>query len=317
MKSSMEYKDYYNVLGVSKEASAQEIKKTYRKLALKYHPDKNPGNKQAEERFKEISEANEVLSDPEKRKKYDTLGSDWKQYEAQGANPGGFDFSQWAQQKGGGSRSGRNYYSTQEDFEGSGFSDFFEQLFGGGFGSRNTDEFPRASRKGRDYEGKLTISLKDAFLGSETLINLDDEKIKIRIPPGVTDGQVLRVRGKGGKGTRGAESGNLFLHVNVAKDPRYERKENDLYSEIKVPLYTAILGGQVEIDSMKGNYTVTIPGETQNGKVLRMKGLGMPVYGVKNKSGDLYLKITVEIPQDLTEEERELFRKLASSRPST
>lgn len=313
----MDYKDYYKILGVSKEASAQEIKKSYRKLALKYHPDKNPGNKQAEEKFKEISEANEVLSAPEKRKKYDALGSDWKQYEAQGANQGGFDFSQWAQQRGGGSRSGSGYYSTEEDFESSGFSDFFEQIFGGGFRSRSTDEFPRASRKGRDYEGKLTISLKDAYLGSETIITLDDEKIKIKIPAGVTDGQVLRVKGKGGKGTRGAESGNLFLHITVAENPRYERKQNDLYTEIKVPLYTAMLGGQVEIDSLKGNYAVTITKETQNGKVLRMKGLGMPVYGQKNKYGDLYLKIMIEIPQRLTEEERELFRKLAAKRSSS
>ena len=313
----MEYKDYYKILGVPKEATAQEIKKSYRKLALKYHPDKNPGNKQAEEKFKELSEANEVLSDPEKRKKYDRLGSDWKQYESQGTHPGGFDFSQWAQQRPGGNASGGGYYSSSEDFEGSGFSDFFEQLFGGGFSNRSTDDFPRASRKGRDYEGNLTISLKDAYHGSESLINLDNEKIKIKIPPGVTDGQVLRVKGKGGKGTKGAESGNLFLHVAVAKDLRYERKENDLYTEIKVPVYTTILGGQVEIDSFRGNYSITIPPETQNGKVLRMKGLGMPVYGLKNKSGDLYLKIIPEIPQHLTDEERELFRKLAMIRPSS
>lgn len=312
----MEYKDYYKILGVSKEASAQEIKKSYRKLALKYHPDKNPGNKQAEEKFKELSEANEVLSDPEKRKKYDMLGSDWKQYAAQGASQGGFDFSQWAQQRGERDRSGARYYSTEEDFESSGFSDFFEQLFGGGYRSRSSEESLRASRKGRDYEGKLTISLKDAFQGSESIITLDDEKIKIKIPAGVTDGQVLRVKGKGGRGTRGAESGNLFLHVTVAEDSRYERKQNDLYTEIKVPLYTAMLGGQVEIDSLKGNYTVNIPRETQNGRVVRMKGLGMPVYAQKNKYGDLYLKITIEIPQHLTEEERELFRKLKTIRTS-
>jgi curved DNA-binding protein len=312
----MEYKDYYKILGVSKDASAAEIKKSFRKLAVKYHPDKNPGNKQAEEKFKELSEANEVLSDPEKRKKYDTLGQDWKQYESQGTHPGGFDFSQWARQRSGGSQPGGGYYSANEEFEGGGFSDFFEQIFGGGFRSRSSDDFPRASRKGRDYEGNLTISLKDAYLGSETLVHLDDEKIKIKIPAGVTDGQILRVKGKGGKGTRGAESGNLFLHVNVSKDPRYERKENDLYTEIKVPLYTAILGGQVEIDSLKGNYSVTIPPETQNGRVLRMKGLGMPVYRVKNKYGDLYLKILIEIPKHLTEEERELFRKLAATRHS-
>jgi curved DNA-binding protein len=312
----MDYKDYYKVLGVSKDASAAEIKKNYRKLALKYHPDKNPGNKQAEEKFKELSEANEVLSDPEKRKKYDALGSDWRQYESQGAGQGGFDFSQWARQQGGGGRSGGGFYSSGGDSESSGFSDFFDQLFGGGFGRRQSDDFPRASRKGRDYEGQLTISLKDAYQGSETLITLDDEKLKIKIPAGVADGQVLRVKGKGGKGTRGAESGNLFLHVSVAPDPRYERKGDDLHTEIRVPLYTAVLGGQMEIGSLKGTYTLNIPAESQNGKVLRMKGLGMPAYGQKNKFGDLYLTIIVEIPQNLTNEERELFKKLAAKRSS-
>ncbi len=311
----MEYKDYYKILGVPKTASADEIKKNYRKLALKYHPDKNPGNKASEEKFKGLSEAYEVLHDPEKRKKYDRLGSDWKQYESGSQDRGGFDFSKWYQQQGAAGPGG-SYSSSGQDFEGSGFSDFFDQIFGGGFGQRGNEETRKSGRKGRDYEGKLSISLKDAFLGTETLLTVDDEKIKIKIPPGVTDGQVLRVRGKGGKGTRGAESGNLYLEVGIEADPQFERKENDLYTTVNVPLYKAVLGGKVEVNSLDGSYSVPIAPETQNGKVLRMKGLGMPFYGQKNRAGDLYVKINVEIPQKLSTEERDLFKKLSSLRPS-
>jgi curved DNA-binding protein len=308
----MEYKDYYKILGVSKGASADEIKKAYRKLALKYHPDKNPA-KSAEEKFKEVSEAYEVLHDKDKREKYDRLGADWKQYESAGPGRGGFDFNDWVRQQGGNSQG--NYYSQGEEFEGSGFSDFFEQIFGGGFGRQHSSEARRGGRKGRDYEGKLSISLRDAFRGTEALLTVDGEKIKVKVPPGVKDGQVLRVRGKGGKGQRGGESGNLYLQVSVEEDPGFERKENDLYTVLPVPLYKAILGGKAEIESLNGSYSVTIPPETQNGKTLRMKGLGMPFYGQKTRSGDLYIRIQVTLPENLTSGERELFRKLAGMRP--
>ncbi|MCX6252735.1 MAG: J domain-containing protein [Bacteroidetes bacterium] len=309
----MEYKDYYKVMGVSKEASAAEIKKSYRKLALKYHPDKNPGNKQAEERFKEVSEANEVLSDPEKRKKYDNLGADWRNYETSGTGQQGSDFSQWARQWGGSPR--QSGFSGEDQFGNTGFSDFFEQLFGNSFSQPASSGFRSSPRKGQDFEATLEISLKDAYHGNDTMINVNGEKIKFNIPQGIADDQVLRVKGKGARGAKGGESGNLLLKIKILADPRYERKEDDLYMDIEIPLYTAVLGGTIEVDSMKGNYSITIPPETQNGKALRMKGLGMPVYKQKNKYGDLYLRINVEIPQHLTKEEQTLFKRLAGLRP--
>jgi len=318
----MEYKDYYKTLGVSKDASQADIKKQYRKLAIKYHPDKNAGNKQAEEKFKDLGEAYEVLSDPVKRKKYDTLGSNWKQYEQSGAGPGGPDFSKWARQ-GGGKQYSRTY--TSEDFGGTDFSDFFNTFFGGSFGdvfgenfggtSQRKGRSQEALHKGDDYKSHLEITLEEAFQGSKRLLNVDGDKISITIPPGVSNGQVLRVKGKGGKSRRGGESGNLYLQVEIIPDQKYERKENDLYADLHVSLYKAILGGEVPVHTLKGTFKMMIPKETPNGKILRMKGLGMPLYQKKGQSGDLYLKIIVDIPQNLSQEEITLFKKLSSIRP--
>ncbi len=309
----MDYKDYYKTLGVSKNASQAEIKKQYRKQAVKYHPDKNPGNKQSEERFKEMGEAYEVLGDPEKRKKYDTLGSNWKQYEQSGAGHGGADFSQWAQQ-GRGKQSSRTY--TSDDFEGSDFSDFFKSFFGGGFsGAGRTRDFQDIPSKGQDYEAELTISLEEAYSGGERTLSVNEDKIRITIPRGVHDGQILRVKGKGAKGRRGGSSGHLYLHVSIEPDPRFERKEDDIYSDVHVPLYKAVLGGDVLIPTLKGNVNIKIPQETQSGKVLRLKGMGMPVYLKKGEFGSLFVNILVDIPQNLSKEEIDLFKKLASLRP--
>jgi len=303
----MEYKDYYKILGVAKTATQEDIKKQYRKLAVKLHPDKNPGNKQAEERFKDMGEAYEVLGDPVKRKKYDRLGSNWKQYEESGPS-GGADFTQWAQQQGGRRQQSHTYSS--EDFGGSDFSDFFSSFFGGHRGRRAEN----MAQKGQDFEASISITLEEVFNGSERMISLGDEKIKIVIPPGVHDEQILRVKGKGGAGRSGGESGHLYLQVQVEADPRYERKKDDLYTDIHVPLYTAVLGGEITIATLKGNFNIKIPAETQTGKALRLKGLGMPVYQKKGEAGSLFVKIIVDIPKSLTREEKELFRKLAALR---
>lgn len=316
----MEYKDYYKILGVTKEATQEDIKKSYRKLALKYHPDKNSGNKDAEEKFKEVGEAYEVLKDPEKRKKYDRLGVNWKEYEHTGAG-GGSDFASWAQRqnRSKGTRAERpSGGQSHTDFESGDFSDFFNAFFGGGFsGGRayaGTGDIPQ---KGEDYQAGLTITLADAFHGTEALLSIGDEKIRAAIPPGVRDGQILRIRGKGGKGSGGRESGHLYMKVSLRQDTAYVRKGDDLYTDIPVPLYTAILGGKITVTSLRSSVQVSVPGGSRNGKVLRLKGLGMPVFGKKNEYGDLYARIVIDIPEHLTPEELSLFRQLAKIRTSS
>jgi len=314
----MDYKDYYKTLGVSKTTTQDEIKKAYRKLAVKYHPDKNKGNKEAEDKFKEINEANEVLSDPEKRKKYDELGENWKYYQQSG-DSGGFDWSQYANQ----GNQGYTRYSYEGDFGdafgGSGFSDFFETLFGGGRGftsgtQRGRKSARRAAQKGEDLNAELSITLEDAYSGAEKFFDLSGQSIRLKIKPGIADGQVLKLAGKGNPGYNGGTNGDLLLKIHVLKDPLFERKGNDLYTDIHVNLYTAVLGGKAPLRTFKGTINVNIPKESQNGKILRLQAMGMPVYGKSNSFGDLYAKIVIDIPTNLSSKEEKLFRELSEIR---
>ena len=301
----MDYKDYYKILGVDKKASQDEIKKAYRKLAVKYHPDKNPGDEAAEEKFKEINEANEVLGDPEKRQKYDELGENWQHFQQGGGQGSGFDWSQWQQQPGG----GRYYYEGgASDFGDEGFSDFFENIFGG-MGGRGGQR-RRAQGKGQDYEANMEITLEEAYHGTSRILQLQNQKIRINTKPGTQDGQKLRIKGKGAPGFNGGPAGDLFINVSVLPHSLYQRKGNDLIQKINVDLFTAVLGGKTEINTFSGPVKVTIPQGTQNDKTLRIKGKGMPLYGKKDQFGSMLVKININIPSNLSEEQKELFEKL-------
>lgn len=303
----MDFKDYYKILGVSKTATADEIKKTYRKLAVKYHPDKNPNNKAAEDKFKEINEANEVLGNPEKRKKYDELGENWKHYQQQGGQQGAqdFDWSKYTQQGHG----DQHQYSGGQFHEGD-FSDFFENIFGGRFSGGQQGR--QRTFKGQDYNAEMQVSLEEAYSGTSRQLQLDKEKLQIKTKPGLKDGQVLRLKGKGGKGMNGGQDGDLYITVHVSEHPHYKRKEDDLYCDITVDLYTAMLGGQTLIRTLRNPIKMTISKETDNGKVLRLKGMGMPKYGKENEYGDLYAKVNVKLPNNLSPKEIELFKELST-----
>ena len=300
----MEYKDYYKVLGVERSATQDQIKKAYRKLAVKYHPDKNPGDKAAEEKFKEISEAYQVLGNEDSRKKYDELGANWKQYE--NMNYGGQGFQGF---------DGQGF----EGFGGSGFSDFFDMFFGGNggggfdfsninFGGGSRGRSRTRAMKGQDLTASLDMTLREAYFGSQRMFKIGGDTIKISIKPGVKDGQTLRVKGKGHPGFNGGENGDLLLKIHITQDPVYQRDGDDLIRNVNVDVYTAILGGKIEIDTMKGNVNVPIKPQTQNNSMLRLKGLGMPHYG-KEGNGSLILKVQLVLPNHFSDKELELIKQ--------
>ena len=313
----MDYKDYYKVLGVDKKATQDEIKKAYRKLAVKYHPDKNKGNKEAENKFKEVNEANEVLSDKEKRKKYDELGENWKYYQQSGGADQGFDWSRYSNQGGRGQQQYTYEGDLNDSFGGGGFSDFFETLFGQGFGgtqTRGRQGARKAKMKGEDISAEMSITLEDSYTGAEKMFDLDGQSIKLKIKPGIADGQTLKLGGKGNAGYNGGSAGDLLLRIHVLKDPLYERKGDDLYTDVRVNLYSSVLGGKSSLRTFKGTININIPKESQNGKVLRLQGMGMPKYGKANSYGDLYAKLIIEIPTNLSEKEIQLFKELSELR---
>lgn len=313
----MEYEDYYKILGVDRNASQKEIKKAYRRLARKYHPDVNPGDKEAEEHFKEINEAQEVLTDPEKRRKYDQLGASWQQWQRTGRDPSGFDWSQWFAGAPGGGRVHVQYGDASDlfgDMFGGGFSDFFEAIFGG-MGRQGPQAWAgtrqAGPRRGQDYEQPVEIRLEEASSGTRRVLEKDGRRIEVKIPPGVKTGSKVRIAGEGAPGIGGGATGDLYLKVTVLPHKVFERKGDDLYCEVPVDLYTAILGGETNVPTLKGTVSLKIPPETQGGRTFRLKGQGMPLLRDSNKRGDLYAKVKVVLPEGLSAKEKALFKELA------
>jgi curved DNA-binding protein len=306
----MDYKDYYKTLGVDRNAEAKEIKKAYRKLARQYHPDVNPGDKAAEERFKEINEAYEVLSDSDKRRKYDQLGSSWQQWQRTGRDPSGFDWSQWfsGAQPGGVRVEYRDLGDLGDLFGSGGFSDFFQSIFGG-MGA--TQARPR---RGQDYTQPVEITLEEAFQGTTRMIQKDERRLEVKIPSGVRTGSKVRVAGEGAPGIAGGAGGDLYLDVTVLPHSVFEREGDDLRCEVPVNLYTAVLGGEINVPTLSGGVILKIPPETQSGRTFRLRGKGMPNLHNPKKHGDLYARLRIQVPQKLSQQEKELFRELASLR---
>lgn len=312
----MEYKDYYKLLGVDRNASDKEIKKAYRKLALQYHPDRNPGDKKAEEKFKEINEAYQVLSDPEKRARYNQLGESYNNWQQRGGAPGGFNWDEWATTGGRPGPGGGNVRVEVGDlndlFGGGDFSEFFSRIFGGMGGAADMGGQARRTRqqaRPASYEHEMTINLQEAYQGTTRLIDVDGRRLEVKIPRGAHTG--TRVRVANAVMAPDGQKSDLYLVIHVEDDPRFERKGNDLYTDAAVDLYTAVLGGEVTVPTISGNIVLTIPEGTQQGQTFRLAGRGMPALKRQDNFGDLYVRIKVKIPRKLNEKQRELFQQLS------
>jgi len=324
----MEFKDYYSTLGVAKTATEKEIKQAYRKLARKHHPDVNPGDKAAEARFKEINEAYEVLGDPAKRKKYDELGANWRMYEQAGAGAGpgfggqpggGWNVNFGGQPGGGGFRTMTEEEMREMFGDADPFSDFFHTFFGGAMGGDERSPGGRAgrtrARQGRDVEQELQLGLEDAYRGATRRLSIQHDgharTVDVRIPAGVGDGSRVRISGEGEHGAGGARSGDLYLRIRIAPHPKFERKGRDLYIRVSVPLTTAVLGGEADVETLVGkSLRLKIPPATQQAQVFRLKGQGMPTVGKPTDRGDLYATVDVQLPRELTAEQRAHFEAL-------
>ncbi len=301
----MAYIDYYKVLGIDKKATADEVKKAYRKLARKHHPDVNPGDKEAERKFKEINEANEVLSHTENRKKYDQYGEHWKHGEE-------YDKAQ-QQQRSQQSRQGANYggFSSDDFGEGADFSDFFQSMFGGGGGFSGSSRGSASGKfKGQDVEASLNLHLRDAAKTHQQTFDINGKKVRITIPAGITNGQKIKLKGHGSPGHNGGPNGDLFITFNIEEDQHFKRMGNDLSTDLEIDLYTAILGGETLVKTLDGTVNLKVKPETQNGTKVKLKGKGFPVYKKEGEFGDLYVTYVVKMPTNLTDQEKELFLQL-------
>lgn len=297
----MAFIDYYKLLGISKSATDKEVKAAYRKLARKYHPDLNPNDKAAEQKFKEVNEANEVLSDPEKRKKYDEYGKDWKHAD---------QFEQAKQQQGQ-YQQRQSSQGASQGFEGGDYSDFFEQMFGGGFasgGGRNV------RFKGQDFNADLELKLSEVYETHKRTLTINGKKIRITIPAGILNEQIIRIKGQGGEGANGGPKGDLLIRFILHNDTSFKRDKDNLYSSVDLDLYTALLGGEIEVNTFDGKVKLKVPPETQNGTKVKLKGKGFPKYKKPNEFGDLYLTYELKLPTNLSSEEKELFQKISKIR---
>jgi len=295
----MNFIDYYKILGLDKKATTSDIKKAYRKQARKYHPDLNPNDADAKQNFQQINEANEVLSDPEKRKKYDKYGNDWqhaehfenaKQYQEQSSNS-----------------SGQRYSGRQSD---GGFSDFFESMFGGSAGAGRGGQ---VKFRGEDFNAELHLNLLDAFETHKQTLTVNGKNIRITIPAGIENGQTIKITGHGGQGINGGPNGDLYITFSIANHPGIKRLGNDLYTHVDLELYSAVLGGEITLDTLSGKVKLKVKPETQNGSKVKLKGKGFPVYKKEGQFGDLYITYTVKIPTQLTEKQKSLFTELSKS----
>jgi len=296
----MDFVDYYKLLGIEKTAAAKDIKNAFRKLARKYHPDLNPNDKDAKRKFQQINEANEVLSDPEKRKKYDQYGKDWQHSEQ-------FENQRQYQPPSSGS-SGNRY--TQQQSEGD-FSDFFESLFGGASQGRGRSR--QVKYRGEDYTAELHLELVDAYKTQKQTLTVNGKKIRITIPAGIENGQTIKVPGHGGKGISGGPDGDLFITFSIANHPRFKRLGNDLYTNVELDLYKAVLGGEITIETINGKVKLKVKPETQNGSKVKLKDKGFPIYKDEGRFGDLYITYSIKIPSNLTGKQRDLFKQLSES----
>lgn len=291
----MAFIDYYKVLGIEKSASDDDIKKAYRKLARKFHPDVNPDDKEAHVKFQQVNEANEVLSDPEKRKKYDAYGENWKHAEQ-------FENAR-QQQSYGGTRAEQQYSG---EFGNEQFSDFFESLFGQNAGRTRQTRF-----RGEDLNASLQVPLREAAQTHQHTFTVNGKNVRITVPAGVEDGQVIKLKGHGGQGINGGPPGDLYIRFELPEDPQFRRVGNDLHTRQVIDLYTAVLGGEVTIDKWNEKLKVRIKPETQNGTKLRLRGKGLPVYKKEGESGDLIVSFEVRLPTGLNEEQKSLFKQLS------